>query len=73
MNPLNRAMKRAMPGQPDPDDAEEIADADLEALDAIAEALLDAVIQGRSDDDPPPMTTPPPNGEGINPPSSSAS
>jgi hypothetical protein len=33
-----------------PEEAEEVADADLEALDAMAEALLDAIIQARTDE-----------------------
>jgi hypothetical protein len=40
-----------MSALPQPDDAEQIADADLDALDAMAEALLDAIIQGGADED----------------------
>lgn len=36
---------------PDPEEAEEIADIDLDALNAIAEALLDEVIQARTEQD----------------------
>jgi hypothetical protein len=71
--------RRAMPGLPDPDHTEEpdgteqIADADLDALDAMAEALLEAVVQGRSDDDLPPVTPPASDREGTGPPPSAAS
>jgi hypothetical protein len=58
---------RAMSGPPDPDDAEGIADADLETLDAMAEALLDAIIQSPSDDGLPPLATPPGPGRGPEP------
>jgi hypothetical protein len=46
-----RCEGRPMSALPGPDDAEEIADADLDALDAMAEALLDAIIQGGADED----------------------
>lgn len=36
---------------PEPEDAEEIADIDLDALNAIAEALLEEVIQARTEQD----------------------
>ncbi len=39
-----------MSALPGPEDAEEIADADLDALDAMAEALLDAIIQAGADE-----------------------
>ena len=35
---------------PEPEDAEEIADADLDALDALTEALLDAIQTGADED-----------------------
>jgi hypothetical protein len=41
---------------PEPEEAEGIADADLDALDAMAEALLEAIQIGADDD-----TNPPPS------------
>jgi hypothetical protein len=75
-----------MSALPQPDDAEQIADADLDALDAMAEALLDAIIQGGAEEDvqgraepgapepgaPEPGALEPAGPEGNNPPPPSA-
>jgi hypothetical protein len=59
---------------PEPEEAEEIADADLDALDAMAEALLAAIIQTGPDEDIPGMAAPVlPGREGSDPPPGSAS
>jgi hypothetical protein len=44
---LNQAMKNSS----EPDETEEIADGDLDALDTMAEALLDAVMRAGTEDD----------------------
>ena len=51
-----------MSALPQPDDAEQIADADLDALDAMAEALLDAIIQGGAEPGAPEPAAPDPEG-----------
>lgn len=57
---------------PEPDEAEEIADLDLETLDAMAEALLDAVIQARTEQDLGRLAMPArPTAEGSDPPPAS--
>ncbi len=43
---------------PEPEEAEEIADIDLDALNAITEALLDEVIQARTEPDLPRFALP---------------
>ena len=60
------------PGPPEPDeaaDAEEMADADLDTLDALAEVLLDAVIGARTEPDLRRLAMPfPPEGGEVDPP-----
>jgi hypothetical protein len=49
---------------PEPDEAEQLADADLDALDAIAEALLEA-IQAGTDEEPGPEEPKPPRDQAV--------
>jgi hypothetical protein len=76
--PSHAKKEDLMSALPEPEDAEEMADADLDALDAMAEALLDAIIQGGAEEDiqgpaePAPGATAPeataPEAEGNSPP-----